>query len=659
MSNLKYNKETSNLGGINEFKFIYEEELPAPIETIEGLAVNFDMNADFIVPDPILEASSFNETKLGADLFQYEFAAYVAKDELEKLKAALKLDSKKVIAVVKDNNNLSRLLGQKDNGCILKLNANKGKKVGDTNAYELSIEWKSRQRSPFVPNSVAEFDCQVVSTSQHAVQGVPYEITLQVTRTDDDATASGSGTLIVDMGGSTQNHTVFLAPGESVEITSQTVLPKLDDYKISWSGICSGELNLNPLRTLDIETDQTISNFNGIRASTMNPGNVYCYIVELDTFFELTKSQLVTYDFPSGVYNLKLFGDWPNIHGLDLRWNNLKNRFADDNNALARPTNLWIDYNDLKEIEFHTPYLVNLLEYNVFGIGLRGNTQLESLNIEDSVNCIGWKTQMPSTLEYYNIRNSNAREICIFGCTQLESIEGIENAPLTELNANGATIFTFNFSSGDYIATLQKLSLQGTAETHIDLSLFSALEHYNTGRYFRGYNVQQFTPPSEKSNLQKVYLRDNSLTELIVTGYPALNEIDFENAPNLDKLDISDNPILIVGSETRYWWRLLTPSIIDVSNTMINALNYGFYRAITGLSDIDISGTPMVKLGINGGALSQEMIDGVISDCVAGNQNDGILRAEGGTNSAPSSTGEANIDILRTRGWTITVTGGY
>jgi hypothetical protein len=34
-----------------------------------------------------------------------------------------------------------------------------------------------------------------------------------------------------------------------------------------------------------------------------------------------------------------------------------------------------------------------------------------------------------------------------------------------------------------------------------------------------------------------------------------------------------------------------------------------------------------------------------------------VFHQSGG--SAPSSTGEAAIDTLRSRGWTVTVTGGY
>jgi len=37
--------------------------------------------------------------------------------------------------------------------------------------------------------------------------------------------------------------------------------------------------------------------------------------------------------------------------------------------------------------------------------------------------------------------------------------------------------------------------------------------------------------------------------------------------------------------------------------------------------------------------------------------DEGVFGQSGG--SAPSSNGEAAIDTLRSRGWTVTVTGGY
>jgi len=58
-------------------------------------------------------------------------------------------------------------------------------------------------------------------------------------------------------------------------------------------------------------------------------------------------------------------------------------------------------------------------------------------------------------------------------------------------------------------------------------------------------------------------------------------------------------------------------------------------------------------------ALTQTSIDNVLVSLVASGIAAGtrVFNQSGG--SAPSSTGEAAIDTLRSRGWTVTVTGGY
>jgi len=58
-------------------------------------------------------------------------------------------------------------------------------------------------------------------------------------------------------------------------------------------------------------------------------------------------------------------------------------------------------------------------------------------------------------------------------------------------------------------------------------------------------------------------------------------------------------------------------------------------------------------------ALTQTSIDNILVSLVTSGIATGprVFHQSGG--SAPSSTGEAAIDTLRSRGWTVTVTGGY
>jgi len=58
-------------------------------------------------------------------------------------------------------------------------------------------------------------------------------------------------------------------------------------------------------------------------------------------------------------------------------------------------------------------------------------------------------------------------------------------------------------------------------------------------------------------------------------------------------------------------------------------------------------------------ALTQTSIDNVLVSLVASGINAGTRVFDQSGGSAPSSTGEAAIDTLRSRGWSVTVTGGY
>ena len=55
--------------------------------------------------------------------------------------------------------------------------------------------------------------------------------------------------------------------------------------------------------------------------------------------------------------------------------------------------------------------------------------------------------------------------------------------------------------------------------------------------------------------------------------------------------------------------------------------------------------------------LTQESIDGILVSINSNGTSNGTFDQSGG--SAPSATGQAAIDAMRARGWTITVTGGY
>ena len=55
--------------------------------------------------------------------------------------------------------------------------------------------------------------------------------------------------------------------------------------------------------------------------------------------------------------------------------------------------------------------------------------------------------------------------------------------------------------------------------------------------------------------------------------------------------------------------------------------------------------------------LTQASIDGILVSINGNGTSNGTFDQSGG--SAPSVTGQTAIDAMRSRGWTITVTGGY
>lgn len=152
MSNLKFDREKSNLGGLSGFKFMYEKQLLFPIEIIRGQAINISLITDFIEPDITFSSASLTENIKGVNLFEYQYTANVAQDDIEKLNDCVRIDNNKVIAIVKDNNNQSRLLGQLANACIMEIGFEKGRAVTDVNTYVIKLIWKSRTRAPFANN---------------------------------------------------------------------------------------------------------------------------------------------------------------------------------------------------------------------------------------------------------------------------------------------------------------------------------------------------------------------------------------------------------------------------------------------------------------------------------------------------------------------------
>jgi len=124
-------------------------------------------------------------------------------------------------------------------------------------------------------------------------------------------------------------------------------------------------------------------------------------------------------------------------------------------------------------------------------------------------------------------------------------------------------------------------------------------------------------------------------------------------------------PLIDTSSGTSFVaaWRdcssLTSFPLIDTSSGTIFSQAWRDCRSLTSFPDNafdNIKGGSFFN-AFNNTALTQTSIDNVLVSLVASGIAAGVFDQSGG--SAPSSTGEAAIDTLRSRGWTVTVTGGY
>ena len=131
--------------------------------------------------------------------------------------------------------------------------------------------------------------------------------------------------------------------------------------------------------------------------------------------------------------------------------------------------------------------------------------------------------------------------------------------------------------------------------------------------------------------------RDNSLTSFPLLD--ASNGITFQGAWNGNNL--TSFPLLDVSNSTNFQgaWANNNNLTTFPANMFDNCLATSFEFAFTNTN------------------LSQSSIDGILTSINSNGTSNGTFSQSGG--SAPSSTGEAAIDALYTRGWTVTVTGGY
>ena len=115
------------------------------------------------------------------------------------------------------------------------------------------------------------------------------------------------------------------------------------------------------------------------------------------------------------------------------------------------------------------------------------------------------------------------------------------------------------------------------------------------------------------------------------------------------------------GTNFNHTWRDRTADL-PLIDTSAGTSFFRAWRNCYSLTSFPANAFDNIKGGgfssaYNNTALTQTSIDNILVSLVASGIAAGVFDQSGG--SAPSSTGEAAIDTLRSRGWTVTVTGGY
>jgi hypothetical protein len=152
-----------------------------------------------------------------------------------------------------------------------------------------------------------------------------------------------------------------------------------------------------------------------------------------------------------------------------------------------------------------------------------------------------------------------------------------------------------------------------------------------------------------------------------ITSFPLL---DVSNATTLfaawrNMTGLTSFPLLDTSSCTNFffsWFGCSGLTSFPALNMSGGTLFIGAWRNCTSLQNFpanmfdSVTGTNFTD-AFRSTNLTQTSIDNVLTSIDTANTSNGTFLQSGG--SAPSTTGEAAIDNLRARGWTVTVTGGY
>jgi len=185
---------------------------------------------------------------------------------------------------------------------------------------------------------------------------------------------------------------------------------------------------------------------------------------------------------------------------------------------------------------------------------------------------------------------------------------------------------------------------------------------------FAWYNCSSLTsfPLIDTSSGTNFYYAWANCSSL--TSFPL---IDTSNGTNFSAAwyncsSLTSFPLIDTSSGTSFsyaWYSCSSLTNFPLIDTSIGTIFYGAWQNCTSLTNFPANAFDNIKGGnfenaFIGTALNQTSIDGILVSLVTSGIAAGAFDQSGG--SAPSvATGQPAIDTLRSRGWTVTVQGGY
>ena len=229
---------------------------------------------------------------------------------------------------------------------------------------------------------------------------------------------------------------------------------------------------------------------------------------------------------------------------------------------------------------------------------------------------------------------------------------------MTLASTTGTATYGVDIPSGNFTIGGSYLSSDNIVGLLLREGELSADDESKVGYYLLSKGaVKSF---AETTNFRAAW-RDNNLT-----SFPLIDTssgTDFSTTWYNNKL--TSFPLLDTSSGTNFHsaWRdnnLTSFPLIDTSSGAI--FHFAWYNN-NSLVDFPAHIFDNVKggnftLAFTNTNLSQSSIDGILVSLVTSGIASGIRVFNQSGGSAPSTTGQAAIDTLRSRGWTVTVTGG-